>query len=76
MKKLLELITGKDNTTLDLGRVSWVASTVGVVGGVVVNSYNGLPVDLVQFATALGVVVAAHAGALFLKKDTEPTPDA
>jgi hypothetical protein len=44
-----------------------------VVGAGVWNALHGVTLDLVQVATALGIVAGAHGGALFLKKNTEPT---
>jgi len=75
MKFLNDLFTGKDNTTHDLGRWSWAASTVSVIGGGVWNAVHAGAIDLMAFAQAIGVVVAAHGGALWAKKDTEPKND-
>jgi len=74
MNFLTHLFTGKDNQTHDLGRWSWAASVASVIGGGVWNAMNSGAVDLMAFAQALGVVVAAHGGALWAKKDTEPHP--
>lgn len=69
---LLQLITGKDNQTHDLGRWSWVVCVVSVIASAIWNAMHSVTIDLLQLAQALGVIVAAHGGALFLKKDTEP----
>lgn len=69
-----QLVTGKDNQTHDLGRWSWLVSTISLIGGGVWNALHAGVIDLMGFAQAIGVVVAAHGGALFLKKDTEPPP--
>ena len=66
------LLTGKDNETHDIGRWSWLTSTAAVLGGGVWNAIHAGTIDLMQFAQAIGVVVAAHGGAIWAKKDTEP----
>ncbi len=70
--KLYDLITGKDNQTLDLGRVSWVISTLTVIGHSCWSAYNKAAVDLFQLASALSAVAAAHGVALGMKANTEP----
>lgn len=72
MEFLKHLLTGKDNETHDLGRWSWVVSTVTVIGGGAWNAVHAGAIDLMQLAQAIGIVVAAHGGALWAKKDTEP----
>lgn len=67
MASLMHLITGKDNTTLDLGRVSWIACYLAVVGHDILK-----PGTLQELALALGAVAAAHGVALGLKAKTEP----
>lgn len=72
MNWLNQLFTGKDNVTHDLGRWSWAASTLSIIGGGVWNAIHAGSIDLMGFAQAIGVVVAAHGGAIWAKKDTEP----
>lgn len=72
-KILKDLVTTSDGESQDLGRWSWIASSLSVVGAGVWNALHGVTLDLVQVATALGIVAGAHGGALFLKKNTEPT---
>lgn len=74
MEFLKQLLTGKDGQTHDLGRWSWVVSTASVIGGGVWNALHAGVIDLMQLAQAIGLVVAAHGGALWAKKDTEPEP--
>ena len=69
---LKDLFTGQNNQTHDIGRWSWAISIFSVIGGGAWNALHGVTVDLMQFAQALGVVVAAHGGALWAKKSTEP----
>jgi hypothetical protein len=72
MEWLKHLVTCKDNQTHDLGRWSWVLSIFSVIGGGVWNALHAGAIDLMQLAQAIGVIVAAHGGALWAKKDTEP----
>lgn len=75
MNALRQMLTGRDNATLDLGRVSWVVSLLAVITAAVLNSILlRQAIDLVAFSTAIGAVVAAHGAALWAKKDTEPQP--
>ncbi|MFZ4537884.1 hypothetical protein [Propionivibrio sp.] len=67
-----DLLTGKDNKTPDLGRWSWAVSTLSVIAGGIWNAAHGSAIDLMSFAQSIGVIVAAHGGALWAKKDTEP----
>lgn len=72
MKWFHEIITGVDNQTRDLGRISWIVSMASVIGHSCWAAYKGLVVDLSTFAQALSIVVVAHGAALWAKKDTEP----
>ena len=74
MNILRHLFSGQDNATVDIGRVSWAACFVSVVGVAGVNSWHGALIDIKDFATALGLVVGVHGAALWAKKDTEPKP--
>lgn len=69
---LKDLVTGKDNTTHDLGRWSWIGSFLAIVGHGFYSLYHGLAVSLTDLATALSAVAAAHGIAIGVKKDTEP----
>ena len=72
MNIFAHLFTGKDNETHDLGRWSWAISLFAVIAAGLHTAWHGV-IDLVQFGTAISVVVGAHGAALALKKDTEPT---
>lgn len=74
MNLLRHLFTGQDNTTWDLGRISWGASFGVLSSAGVWNAMHGQTFDLVQVATAFSAVAGAHAGALWAKRDTEPKP--
>lgn len=71
-KVVRDLFTGKDGLTHDLGRWSWAASFGAVVGAAAANWYHGAVIGIRELSEAIGIVVAAHGAALFMKKDTEP----
>lgn len=72
MKWYKHLFTGKDNETQDLGRWSWALSLFAVIAAAIWNATRGALIDLWGLASAIGAVVGAHGGALWMKKDTEP----
>jgi len=69
-----DLLTGKDNVTLDLGRVSWITSMVTIIGHSLYSAYNHVTVDVANLAQAIGIVAASHGAALWAKSSTEPEP--
>jgi hypothetical protein len=72
MKEVLkQLLTGKDNTTYDLGRVTWL---LGFVAVIVLAGYEVMhgSVNLRELAEALGIVSGASGASVMMKKDTEP----
>ena len=72
MNTFKNLFTGQDNQTHDMGRWSWALSILSVIGIAIWHMLDTKTIDLMAFAQAIGVVVAAHGGALWAKKDTEP----
>lgn len=69
---LKNLFTGKDNSTLDLGRVLWAKGSVvycGLAGYAAVHAHA---FDPVAFGTGFAAVLGAGGAALWAKKDTEP----
>jgi hypothetical protein len=69
---LLNLFTGRDNQTLDLGRVSWGVNTLALLALAGWHEYLNTRVSLTELGTALGAVVLTHGVALGLKGKTEP----
>lgn len=73
-KILLDTFTGKDNTTLDLGRVLWCA---GVVMFFILSIHdifhNNNHFDASSWGTGLGLVLAGGGAALGFKSGTEPS---
>ena len=72
MKEILkQLLTGKDNVTYDLGRVTWLLGFVSVIfmaGYEVMHS----SVSLRELAEALGIVSGASGASVMMKSKTEP----
>jgi hypothetical protein len=77
MKFVTDLLTGKDNLTFDAARV------VGVIGAFAYISFWCVqvwhmrrfePADADAYGKGLGMVLLAMAGAVMLKKSTEPEP--
>jgi hypothetical protein len=72
MKQIFkQLLTGKDNETYDLGRVSWLVGMVAVIAlaGYEVMHSN---VSLRELAESLGIVSAAGGASVAMKSKTEP----
>jgi hypothetical protein len=69
MNKLLDLFTGSDNATLDMGRVIWFMGTCVFLFCELINikTFDGQ-----QFAMSLSTILVGGAGALLIKQSTEP----
>ena len=67
-----QLLTGKNNETWDLGRISWTTCTVSTLVKEVVATAQGKGSSLRDFAIALATITAAHGIVLGLKAHTEP----
>jgi hypothetical protein len=76
MNRLLQLITGKDNTTWDLGRFSWALSFVAVIAHEAFQLAHNAGASVRDFALALAAVSAAHGAAIGMKAKTEPGGEA
>lgn len=70
---LLQTFTGKDNKTLDLGRILWAVGVLVFFGLSIYDVYRGAAFDASVWGVGLGTVLAAGAGALALKSKTEPS---
>jgi len=66
------MFTGKDNQTIDLGRVLWAKAVVAFLGLAFYGVYKGNPVDYMAFGTGLAAVLAAGGAAIGFKAKTEP----
>ncbi len=64
---LRNTFTGKDNQTLDLGRILWAKGVFVYFALTIYDLYNNG-----NWATGLGIVLAAGGAALAMKANTEP----
>jgi hypothetical protein len=65
------LLTGKDNQTYDIGRVTWL---LGLIAVIALAAYEVMhtSVSLRELAESLGIVSGAGGASVMMKKDTEP----
>ena len=69
---LQNLFTGKDNETLDIGRVLWALSVITFLIMGVYSIRRGHSPDFLAYGTGLAALLAAGGAALGLKAKTEP----
>ena len=66
------LLTGKDNETYDIGRVTWLLGIIAVIG-LAIYEVTIAQVSLRELAEALGIVSGAGGASVMMKKDAEPS---
>jgi len=69
------LFTGKDNKSLDIGRVIWLLSVLSFIVFAFLGLYMDKPTDYIAYGTGLAALLAAGGAALNLKSKTEPEED-
>ena len=71
LEVLKHILTGRDNQTYDIGRVTWM---LGFVAIIVLAFYEVMHsnVSLRELAEALGIVSGAGGASIMMKKDSEP----
>lgn len=69
---MLNLFTGRDNTTLDMGRILWFKGSLVFSGLSVYHVFKTGTFDYIAFGTGFAAVLAAGGAAIGFKKDTEP----
>lgn len=76
MKLLTDILTGKDNATYDISRVSGLLTVLTFLGLTVysVVRSEGHHFDMQAFGIGAGAVIAAMGAALGMKAKTEPDP--
>ncbi len=73
MKFIKDLLTGKDNDTYDIGRVSGLMGLLSFLGLEIYQVLGkGIAFDMQTFGIAFGVIITALGAALKLKAETEP----
>ena len=68
----LTLFTGKDNKSLDIGRIIWFISVISFIVFAFLGLYMEKPTDYIAYGTGLSALLAAGGAALGLKGKTEP----
>jgi hypothetical protein len=68
-----QLLTGKDNQTYDLGRVSWVVCLIAVIAFSIYAIATKSAFSLREFGEAVATIVGVHSAGIWAKKDTEPS---
>jgi hypothetical protein len=72
MKQLFQqLLTGKDNQTYDIGRVTWFVGFIAIISIAAFEVMHS-NISLRELAEALGIVSGAGGASVMMKKDTEP----
>jgi hypothetical protein len=66
-----QLLTGKDNITYDIGRVTWLGGFVTIIG-LAAYEVSTATISLRELAEALGIVSGAGGASVMLKRDSEP----
>ena len=74
MKKfLIQVLTGIDNETFDIGRVLWALGALTFLGlAIYAVAIKGQAFDAMTYGAGLGTVLAAGGAALGMKATTEP----
>ena len=76
IKLLKNTFTGKDNETLDIGRILWAVSVVAFIGiGAGAVFVQNQVFDPAQWGLGAGAVLAGGGGAIGMKAKTEPDRD-
>jgi len=68
---LKQLLTGKDNNTYDIGRVTWLISLVAIIALAFYEVLHNT-VSIRELAEALGIVSAAGGASVAMKQKAEP----
>ena len=66
-----QLLTGKDNATYDIGRVTWLVSLVAIIALAFYEVMHNT-VSIRELAESLGIVSAAGGASVAMKAKSEP----
>ena len=72
-KHVLNTFTGRDNQTLDIGRVLWAVGCLVFFVLSIHSTFKGQPFDAVAWGSGFAAVLAGGGAALGFKSYTEPT---
>ena len=68
-----DLLTGIDNDTYDIGRVTWLFTFLSYHGLAICSFLSGYPWSAIDIATGNCSMAVCFAANLKIKKETEPT---
>jgi len=71
---LIQTFTGKDNNTLDIGRILWALGVFVFFALSIHAVWRGQVFDAIAWGTGFGAVLAGGGVALKVKETTEPPP--
>ena len=71
LEVLKHILTGRDNQTYDIGRVTWILGFVAIIALAFYEVIHS-SVSLRELAEALGIVSGAGGASIMMKKDSEP----
>lgn len=69
---ILTAFTGADNSSLDIGRILWLAVTISYIGLECAAVYRGVVFDPMSFSGGVAGITVAFSSALKIKQTTEP----
>jgi hypothetical protein len=75
MNFLKQLITGIDNSTVDVARVLWIVGVIGFLYFTGHDVYKTGHFDMVNYALAYSGLLAGGAAGVKIKASTEPNPN-
>ena len=68
-------LTGADNQSWDIGRISWAVSTLAVLGLAIWHEAHHQPESIQQLGLSLTAIATGHGIGIGLKGRTEPGGD-
>ena len=74
-KHVFATFTGKDNQTLDLGRILWALGVLVFFAMSIYSVWHGTPFNAIDWGTGFAAVLTAGGATLWLKRETEPKPE-
>ena len=70
---LKQLLTGRDNKTYDIARVSWMVSLFAILAIAGYEVFTHGTIGIRDLAESLGIVSGAGGASVWAKKDAEPS---
>jgi hypothetical protein len=69
---LRDMFSGKDNYSLDIGRILWAIGVMIFFVISIINTFTDIEFDYITWAAAFGAVLVGGGVGLKLKESTEP----